>query len=257
MKTPALLLAITGIAGLAATEALAQVGQGNAQAGANSSSRSSSRSQGGTAIIAIDNPASTTSTNSSRISGTQRIISAPPVSAPSLAAAGIETCLGSVSGGASFPGGGFSFGTTTKDNDCNRRLFGRQLYNMGYKRAAMVIHCFNEEVAAAMAIAGTPCPAADPQLAGTAYPVRAAAVPPADPLRGPVVVTDPTGSQYYGRRQRAAAPLPPVRSAEPAPAPGAPDAQRQLGRGPASAGGGQDPSGRGWANPGPPQPKRG
>lgn len=221
MKTPALLLAATCIAGLAATESLAQVGQGNAQAGASSSSRSSSRSQGGTAIIAIDNPASTTTTSSTRISGTQRIISAPPVAAPALAAAGIETCLGSISAGASFPGGGFSFGSTTKDNDCNRRLFGRQLYNMGYKRAAMVIHCFNEEVAAAMAIAGTPCPAADPQVAGTAYPIRAAAVPPADPLRGPVVLTDPTGSQYYGRRNRAAAPVPPVRTAEP-PAPAAP-----------------------------------
>lgn len=213
--------ALGAVALTLACQAEAQTGSGRARSESSSQSgaQSVARTGSSNAIIQIENPGNTTSSNSTRVSGTQRIISAPPVSAPSLAAAGIETCLGSISGGASFPGGGFSFGTTTKDEDCNRRLFGRQLYNMGYKRAAMVIHCFAPEVAQAMAIAGTPCPAADPQMVGTAYPVRAAAIPPSTPLSGPLVVTDPAGPGY-SRGQRTSSPLPPSRSPQAAPLPG-------------------------------------
>lgn len=88
----------------------------------------------------------------------QTIIAAPSIGAPALSNSSIETCLGSASGGVSFPGGGFSLGGTTKDEDCNLRLYARQLYNMGAKNAAFILQCLNPQVNYAMALAGTPCP---------------------------------------------------------------------------------------------------
>ncbi len=63
---------------------------------------------GASSAINISNPASTTSTN--------RLITPPTVVAPGLAAAGIETCLGSSSGGLSLMGGGLTFGSTMVDD---------------------------------------------------------------------------------------------------------------------------------------------
>lgn len=80
------------------------------------------------------------------------------VVAPSLGAAGIETCLGSASGGVSFPGGGVAFGSTTQDKGCNLRLWARTLGSMGLKGASVAIACQDPNVFAAMATAGTPCP---------------------------------------------------------------------------------------------------
>lgn len=88
----------------------------------------------------------------------QTVITAPPVQAPGLAAAGIEVCLGSSSGGISVLGGGFSLGSTSKDDDCNIRLYARQLHAMGLKNAAIILQCLNPQVNYAMAAAGTPCP---------------------------------------------------------------------------------------------------
>jgi hypothetical protein len=82
------------------------------------------------------------------------------VIAPGLAAAGIETCLGSSSGGISVMGGGFSFGRTTVDDGCNIRLLARQLYAFGLKKAALALMCQDERVATAMDAVGTPCPSA-------------------------------------------------------------------------------------------------
>ena len=53
---------------------------------------------GASSAINVSNPAATTSKN--------RLVTPPTVVAPGLAAAGIETCLGSASGGVSLMGGG-------------------------------------------------------------------------------------------------------------------------------------------------------
>lgn len=95
----------------------------------------------------------------------QTVVTAPPVQAPGLAAAGIEVCLGSSSAGISVLGGGFSLGSTTKDDDCNIRLYARQLHAMGLKNAAIILQCLNPQVNYAMAAAGTPCPV-PPQSSG-------------------------------------------------------------------------------------------
>lgn len=134
-------------------------------------------------------PSDITTRSQTRVSGTQTVRSVPSAIAPGLAAAGIETCLGSVSGGGSFVGGGFSFGSTVKDDDCNRRLYARQLYNMGFRQAAAIIQCISPEVNYAMAAAGTPCPV-PPNMASAAPPVAAVATvaatsAAADPLNPP------------------------------------------------------------------------
>jgi hypothetical protein len=110
---------------------------------------------GSMAIINSSDPPSTTS----------RVISAPTVVAPGLAAAGVETCLGSASGGLSAMGGGFTFGTTTVDEGCTIRLLARQLYAFGFQHAALALMCEDRHVVVAMDAAGSPCPRLRPVAA--------------------------------------------------------------------------------------------
>jgi hypothetical protein len=67
-----------------------------------------------------------------------------------LTAAGVETCLGSVSGGGAFLGTGLSFGTTIPDPGCAARLDARTLWSMGLKKAAVARLCLNGDVYRAM-----------------------------------------------------------------------------------------------------------
>jgi len=89
-----------------------------------------------------------------------RLITPPGIVAPGLAAAGIETCLGSSSGGLSLMGGGFTFGSTRVDEGCTIRLLARQLFAFGFHKAAMALMCQDEHVFIAMDETGTPCPTA-------------------------------------------------------------------------------------------------
>lgn len=108
-------------------------------------------SSGASSIINMSDPPAPTSTQS-------RLVTAPTVVAPGLAAAGVETCLGSASGGISLMGGGFTFGATKVDEGCTIRLLARQLYAFGFQKAAVALMCQDEHVAAAMFAAGSPCP---------------------------------------------------------------------------------------------------
>jgi hypothetical protein len=103
---------------------------------------------GASSTLDISNPASTTS----------RLITTPTVVAPGLAAAGVETCLGSAAGGLSVMGGGLTFGSTKVDEGCTIRLLARQLYAFGFQKAALALMCQDERVAIAMDDAGTSCP---------------------------------------------------------------------------------------------------
>lgn len=69
-----------------------------------------------------------------------------------------DTCMGSSSAGGQAVGFGLSVGSTWKDGDCVRRKDARELHNMGQKGAALALLCQNDQVANAMATAGTPCP---------------------------------------------------------------------------------------------------
>ena len=128
------------------------IGGGNATGGAGGAGGSASASS----ALTINNPATTSSTVASTstihqdVSGTQTLRSVPNAYAPGLAASAIETCLGSVSGGGSWVGTGFSFGTTIPDPGCTARLDSRQLWAMGLKKAAVARLCQQADIYASM-----------------------------------------------------------------------------------------------------------
>ena len=96
--------------------------------------------QGGTVTI----------TSNSAVPADQTVKNVPSVFAPGLAAAGLETCLGSVSGGGAFVGTGFGFGTSIPDPSCAARLDARTLWSMGLKKAAVARLCLNGDIYRAM-----------------------------------------------------------------------------------------------------------
>ena len=108
---------------------------------------------------------------------TTHLITPPTVVAPGLAAAGVETCLGSDSGGISLMGGGFSFGGTKVDPGCTIRLLARELFAFGFRKAALALMCQDERVFVAMGEAGTPCPAAPVEFA-QGDPIASLPTPP-------------------------------------------------------------------------------
>ena len=89
-------------------------------------------------------------TTNSTVPADQTVKNVPSVVAPGLAAAGLETCLGSVSGGGAFVGTGFSFGTTIPDPGCAARLDARTLWSMGLKKAAVARLCLSGDIYRAM-----------------------------------------------------------------------------------------------------------
>src|SRR5262249_7187785 len=99
----------------------------------------------------------------------QTVRNVPSASAPGLAAAGLETCLGSVSGGGAFVGTGFSFGTTIPDPGCAARLDARTLWSMGLKKAAVARLCLNGDIYRAMPEV---CVQHLPQPASSPVPIR-------------------------------------------------------------------------------------
>ena len=136
-----LLAAIVAMA--ASGPACAQSSTGMGVATSTSSSQAIS-GQGGTGVgvAAI--------TTNSTVPADQTVRNVPGIVAPGLAAAGLETCLGSVSGGGAFVGTGFSFGTTIPDPGCAARLDARTLWSMGLKKAAVARLCLNGDIYRAM-----------------------------------------------------------------------------------------------------------
>lgn len=136
-----LLAAIVAMAASGTAWAQSSTATGTGVGNARSTSTSQSISgQGGMATI-ISN---------STVPANQTVKNVPSVFAPGLSAAGLETCLGSVSGGGAFVGTGFSFGTTIPDPGCAARLDARTLWSMGLKKAAVARLCLNGDIYRAM-----------------------------------------------------------------------------------------------------------
>jgi hypothetical protein len=108
--------------------------------GVGTSSSQAISGQGGTAAI-ISN---------STVPAKQTVKNVPSVIAPGLTAAGLETCLGSISGGGSIVGTGFMFGATIPDPGCAARLDARTLWSMGLRKAAVARLCLNGDIYRAM-----------------------------------------------------------------------------------------------------------
>ena len=152
-------MAVTGPA-WAQTATTTGVARSSSNSGAFAGSGNSSSS------LVINNPANTTSTVNSNVSGTttsnvnysggtrsEQVVSgtttvrnAPGIVAPGLSAAGLETCLGSASGGASVVGFGATFGTSVPDPGCNARLDARALWSIGLKKAAVARLCLSPDI---------------------------------------------------------------------------------------------------------------
>src|SRR5580693_10222281 len=145
-----LLAAIVTMAASGPAWAQSSTATGTGVGVARSTSRSQAISgQGGTGVGVGGNPSATITTNST-VPTDQTVKSVPSVVAPGLAAAGLETCLGSVSGGGAFVGTGFSFGTTIPDPGCATRLDARTLWSFGLKKAAVARLCLNPDINRAM-----------------------------------------------------------------------------------------------------------
>ena len=117
-------------------------------AGQGGRSAAQANGNGGNAALTVNSnvPAATTSNINQNLTGTSTVKNVPSAYAPGLAAAGLETCLGSVSGGASVVGFGGSFGTTVPDPGCAARLDARTLWSFGLKGPALARLCITPEV---------------------------------------------------------------------------------------------------------------
>ena len=128
----------TGIAASRSNAASTAIGGGNATGG------TATITSNPTAAIISTVPANTTSTITTQ--GHSSVSTVPSVFAPGLAAAGIESCLGSVSGGGSFLGTGITLGGSIPDGDCSTRLDARTLWAFGLKKAAVARLCLSRPI---------------------------------------------------------------------------------------------------------------
>jgi hypothetical protein len=146
--------------------ALASVG---AQAQSVTSGTNSNASQASTVNVVVGSGiagSSGISESKQEYAGEYSVKSAPTVYAPNLTTGGIETCLGSVAGGVSFMGGGFSAGSTTPDDECNVRMTANVAWKMGDKDLAQAIMCESPVYRKAAArVTPDRCAAFDPKVA--------------------------------------------------------------------------------------------
>ena len=107
---------------------------------------------------AVD-PIITDSTTRSTSDSTTTVKSPPPTAiAPSINSINSDLCTVGASGAVQTQILGMSFGTTTRDLNCERLKLASRLYDMGMKVAAVATLCQDERVFTAMMNAGTPCP---------------------------------------------------------------------------------------------------
>ena len=144
--TPVLAQQATGVgvgvansASLSRANAVAISGQGGQGGGGGSAASTLNVNNAAT-------PATTTANINENVGGTQTLRNVPSVFAPGLTAAGLETCLGSISAGASVVGVGATFGTTIPDPSCSARLDARTLWSMGLRRAAIARLCLTNDI---------------------------------------------------------------------------------------------------------------
>jgi hypothetical protein len=155
MRRPALVtLALFGalFGHLAAAQAQSGLGNGIGNSGAGNGNGNGNGSNN-----VLGAAAAAGSSSSVNIGGSGSGRNTPGVWAPGLAAAGIESCLGSASVGGAGPGIGVTIGGTLTDKGCNLRLYARTLYSLGHRVAATQILCNDPDVALALAVEGVPC----------------------------------------------------------------------------------------------------
>ena len=100
-----------------------------------------------------------TSRSTTDSTSTTTVKSPPPTAvAPAITSINNDLCTVGSSGAAQTQILGLSFGTTSRDMNCERIKLAKNLYDMGMKVAAVSTLCQDERVFYAMMNAGTPCP---------------------------------------------------------------------------------------------------
>ena len=100
-----------------------------------------------------------TSRSTTDSTSTTTVKSPPPTAvAPAITSINNDLCTVGSSGAAQTQILGLSFGTTSRDMNCERIKLAKNLYDMGMKVAAVSTLCQDERVFQAMMNAGTPCP---------------------------------------------------------------------------------------------------
>jgi len=90
---------------------------------------------------------------------TTTVKSPPPTAvAPTITSINNDLCTVGSSGAVQTQILGMSFGTTTRDMNCERIKLSKNLFDMGMRVAAVSLMCQDERVFTAMMNAGTPCP---------------------------------------------------------------------------------------------------
>jgi hypothetical protein len=144
--------------------------------------------QGGTVSIA-GAPSQTAQTVTTQ--GHSSVSTVPSVFAPGLAAAGIESCLGSVSGGGSWLGTGITLGGSIPDKDCSARLDARTLWSFGLKKAAVARLCQTYDIYASMPeVCGQYVPRPAPAYAPVAVQATYASVDTASLPSGTIMLIE-------------------------------------------------------------------
>jgi hypothetical protein len=109
-------------------------------------------------IVTESTSNSTSTTNSFSRSETTVKTPPPTAVAPSITSINNDLCIVGASGAVQTQILGMSFGTTTRDMNCERIKLSKNLFDMGMKVAAVSLMCQDERVFSAMMNAGTPCP---------------------------------------------------------------------------------------------------
>jgi hypothetical protein len=100
----------------------------------------------GTTTSNVNSTVSGSTTTHVVSSGSSSVKTNAAVFAPGLSAAGLETCLGSASGGVSVVGFGLTGGSSYPDEGCQARLDSRTLWAMGLKKAALARLCQRDQI---------------------------------------------------------------------------------------------------------------
>lgn len=99
----------------------------------------------------------TETTQNINYSGEYKVKNVPNVSGPALTSSN-DTCMGSTSGGVAVAGFGFSLGSTWSDKNCLMLKNSREMWNMGFKAAAMARMCMDDLNKEALELTGFVCP---------------------------------------------------------------------------------------------------
>ncbi|MDB5761758.1 MAG: hypothetical protein JWQ21_753 [Herminiimonas sp.] len=131
-------------------------GPNAAKSNSSSSARAVTSSQGGSAL-GVGSQGQSLSFDSHATYEAQSRNPVSTAAAPALTSSN-DTCMGSTSVGASAVSLGISIGSTWTDNNCLMLKNSREMWNMGFKGAALARMCMDEQNRAALEATGINCP---------------------------------------------------------------------------------------------------